>query len=139
MTYPKQLTNAAELVLAPFLPKLKGLGEGKSFVLEDAPEAIDTLRYYIYSWLHLNSLKELYILRRETPKQLRILRRTIPDPKLVSMELTSAVEEFVKSELLEAETKEEAAEIIQQGVLGGRLSPDHIDGAMAEWRRINAL
>ena len=104
MTYPKQLTNQAELVLAPFLPSLKGLGQGKSFVLEDNPESVDTLRYYIYSWLHLNSLKELYQLRRETPNRLRILRRAIPDPRIVSLEATSDVENFVKSELLEAET-----------------------------------
>ncbi len=139
MTYPKQLTSQAELVLMPILPKLKGLGEGESFVLEDNPESVDILRYYIYSWLHLNSLKEIYQLRRETPQRLRILRKAIPDPRIVSLETTSDVEDFVKSELLEAETKDEAAEIIGKAVEENRLSADHIDPVMSEWRRINAL
>ena len=138
MTYPTKLTNQAELVLAPFLPQLKTLRDGESFVLEDTAEAMDTLRYYIYSWLHLNSMKELYALRRETPTTLRILRRTIPDPKLISVEMLSSAEEFVKDYLLDTETWDEAKGIVVEAIEKGRMSVDLLTEVEAEWRRINA-
>ena len=139
MTYPKQLTNQAELVLAPFLPRLKTLGEGESLVLEDSTEAIDTLRYYIYSWLHINSLKEIYSLRKETPTTLRILRKAIPDPKIVSVQRLSNAEEFVQQHLLDTETWDEAQIIVTKAIETGELSGDYLVEVMDEWRRINGL
>ncbi len=139
MTYPKQLTTQASLVLAPFLPQLKSLGEGESFVLEDTEENIQILRYYIYSWLHLNALKEVYVLRKEAPTRLRIQRKAIPAPKIISTERLTSGEEFVKEFLLEVESREEAVALVESAILRGDLSPDLLPEVMEEWRRINAL
>ena len=139
MTYPKKLTTQAELVLAPFLPRVKKLKDGESLVLEDTAENIATLRYYLYTWLHLNSLKEIYVLRKESLTQMRILRRSIPTPKIVSVESLSSVEEFVMNNLLDTETPIEASDIITTAIANGKLSPDHLEDAMSEWRRINGL
>ena len=111
----------------------------ESLVLEDTPENILTLRYHIYTWLHLNSLKEVYVLRREAPTRLRIVRKAIPAPKILSIERLTTAEEFVKERMLDIETREEAVQTVEQAILDGEISPDLLPEIMEEWRRINAL
>ena len=83
MTYPKQLSPTQVETLTPIVSELTKLVEGKFFTLKDTPESLDQVRYLIYSYLHENSLKPYYLLKRLGPNELRVIKKLNPSPTII--------------------------------------------------------
>lgn len=113
------------------LHQIDSLKPGKSLPLSGTPEAIDAVRYAIYSYLHHFRIKHLYKLKRVDPTLLTVTRKPKHRVEVAYEGVAPEVKEFVSKYLISILDEDEALGLIR----------DHLEkplwfSASEEWRRI---
>lgn len=137
MTYAKKLTSLGELALAPHKEKIVSLSPGEDYLLKGSRSDLDSLRYYLYVFFEINSLKQLYKVYRASPTQLVVSKVLIPTAQGFVKQNLSSIENFVLEELAEVEDQPTAEEKIDSGIADGRVNAEDSGNILLEWRRIN--
>ena len=135
MTYPTKLNDRMEQTLAPILPELQALNDGDSCTVSDTAERMKFVRYCLYSWRHINNLKEVFKMYQETPECIRVVRRAIPRPTVQTNRSASKIEQLVMDNLLTCTREDEAQEFLRKKVEAEELTLDEAMAARDLWRR----
>ena len=113
------------------LHQIDSLKPGESLPLTGTSEAIESIRYAIYSYLHHFRIKHLYKLNRVNPELLIVTRKPKHTVQIAYEGVHPEVKEFVSKYLLHITEEDEALALIR----------DHLEkslwlSAADEWRRI---
>lgn len=135
MTYLTKFTDNQMLVLRPTLDQLRNLAPGSHIIAKfGTPAMAEKVRHWLYSWLHLNNRKELFIVRKFRPAELMIQAVEQVQAPTIEVPTLRAAEEFVLECLLDVTEESEATACI----ISSELSPEDQIHALAEWKRINS-
>lgn len=116
--------------LESILAQIEDLTEGQILRIEDSPSALDKIRHSLYAWLHNNSLKPFFKIKRINRETLIVLRKELPHPKAFVEGLDPKVKEYVVTNLLDCANEESALDTIRLG-----LPKELWNQALEEWRR----
>lgn len=108
MGYTTRLKEHQLKLLEPIIEKLDKLSPGGSFALRDTEVNINQLRYLIYSHLYGAGIKPYFVIRRESPTTLRVVRRSEPAPQIIEGSANDKARNFVIERMLEIEDEAEA-------------------------------
>ena len=132
MSYTTKLKDHQLAVLEPITKRIDELRSGESFALRDSEKNVDQLRHLIYSFLYLMGIKPYFVLKRETPTQLRILRKAEPAPTIIEDSQSRKAAEFVADNLLQIDDEATAIAVAKE-------STDDVvfvSEILEEWRRM---
>ncbi len=138
MSYAKKFTPEQAATIAPIIKEIEALDQGDHFSLQDTPEALDYLRFLIYSWLYQTGIKSAFILKRLSLKELRVVRKQSPSPLIINQEETEGIT-FCLEHLLEIDEESTVEHKIRDAVSGRILSPEFATEALFEWRRLQGI
>lgn len=131
MSYPKSFSPEQQEILSEFAPALSKLKPGTTATLEhDDPTALAKRRYLLYSWLHIENLKEEFTIKTLSPTSILIIRKSLSRAKLKIQK--NEFEEFVLENLIDVVSEEKALEVIRNHFPNA----DDQLSAYNEWKRI---
>jgi len=134
VTYSTQLSEHQATILTPILERVTSLMEGEGVTFESKP--VGELLYALYSWRHINDLKQVYKICKESSTTVRVIRRTSTPSILPEGDEAEQAqrrgEKFVHDELIDVLNEDEARKLI-----GENLSLEEAEYALDEWKRIN--
>lgn len=138
MTYAKRLTPVAEGLIGPIIPAILSLEPGDSKVFgSKSPEHLRRARTALYGWFDREGLKGRYKLVKIDQNQLMVV--CIEATSLVEITVAglgyTAVETFVQDHLFNAETEDEARDIVVAKANAGEIADEAVVPIMDEFRK----
>jgi len=134
MTYLNQLSGHQMSIIGPSIEAAQRLKPGQEVSVKFAsPEFTTKVRFWIYSYLHINNLKSIYTLRQISPIKF-VIRRNEEERGVVIEPPLNLAENFVIECLLDVVEESEALRCITESDLSDQ-SKLH---ALSEWKRINS-
>ena len=134
MTYLNQLSGHQMSIIGPSIEAAQRLKPGQEVsVMFASPEYTTKVRFWIYSYLHINNLKAIYTLRQISPIKFVIRRKEEEHGVIVEPPLNLA-ENFVIECLLDVVEESEALRCITESDLSDQAKLH----ALSEWKRINS-
>lgn len=113
------------------IQQIESLKPGESLPLTGTPEAVDHIRYIIYTYLFHFRLKHLYKLRRISPELLTVTRKGKHRVTVAYTGVDETIKTFVSKYLLDISDEDEALALIRES-----LEKSQWLEAAEEWRRI---
>lgn len=136
-TKPYTLTTEAWFAIKPILIKLYRLRPPARLPVDfTLPEHTNRARNWLYLYFKEMNLKSLYRVRKESKTALSIQCLEVITPIFGGEDTYSPIETFVRDNLLDIDTEDEAIEIAKTSLEAGKLTDTSFLAIIEEWKRV---
>jgi len=128
----RRLSSTGKILLGNIIPALKNLKAGDTLLIRDSsPHRVKQIRSHLYTHFSETGQTRYFKTVRESANTLRIICRDLT-LSVITAEL-NPVETFVRDNLLECETFNDAQLIAHKAYTEGTLTDEELLSVMEEW------